>query len=67
MLSGHTKEIYDLAWSKNSDILVSCGLDKNVIVWDVKKGKQLQTLDGHFGYVQGIAIDPRLKSIVSLS
>ncbi|CAK93497.1 unnamed protein product (macronuclear) [Paramecium tetraurelia] len=67
VLTGHCKEIYDLQWSKNGEIIVSGGLDKYVIVWNVKKQKQLQTLDGHTAYVQGITIDPRLKSIVSLS
>ncbi|CAK89929.1 unnamed protein product (macronuclear) [Paramecium tetraurelia] len=67
VLTGHCKEIYDLQWSKNGEILVSGGLDKYVIVWNVKKQKQLQTLDGHTSYVQGVTIDPRLKTIVSLS
>lgn len=37
MLTGHCKEIYDLSWSKSGELLVSGGLDKNVIVWNVKK------------------------------
>ena len=50
-LHGHAKEVYDLNWSKNGLYLVSCGLDKNVNIWSVEKGKLIQTLDGHTSYV----------------
>lgn len=66
-LHGHAQEVYDLNWSRNGLYLVSCGLDKNVNIWSVEKGKLIQTLDGHTSYVQGVAFDPKMKIIVSMS
>ena len=50
-LFGHSQEVYDLCWSHDCKYLVSASLDKMVNVWNVEKGKLIQTLDGHTSYV----------------
>jgi WD40 repeat protein len=40
-LLGHNKEIYSLAFSPDGKTLVSGGLDKNVIVWNVEGDRSL--------------------------
>jgi len=47
--------------------LTSASLDKMVNVWNVEKGKLIQTLDGHTSYVQGVVFDPKMKFIISMS
>ncbi len=39
--SGHTENISKLAFSSNSTLLASSGLDKKTIVWDLRSNKQL--------------------------
>lgn len=34
----HLEDVSDLAWSSNSQKLLSASVDKSVIVWDVVKG-----------------------------
>ena len=34
----HLEDVYDLAWSPNSQYLVSGSVDNTVVVWNVDKG-----------------------------
>eukprot|EP00825_Cyclidium_porcatum_P009398 TRINITY_DN1478_c0_g1_i1.p1 TRINITY_DN1478_c0_g1~~TRINITY_DN1478_c0_g1_i1.p1 ORF type:complete len:353 (+),score=52.39 TRINITY_DN1478_c0_g1_i1:1437-2495(+) len=44
-LNGHVGEVQTLECShKNQNLLLSAGIDSNIIVWDFLQGKQLQTL-----------------------
>ena len=37
--SGHTSDIFDLAWAPDSTKLFSCAIDYKTIIWDTVKGK----------------------------
>ncbi len=39
-LTGHTSTVWDFAFDRTGDRIVSCGDDKNLIVWDVKTTKE---------------------------
>jgi WD40 repeat protein len=44
----HTSLVSSIAWHSGSDILVSCSVDRNIILWSVAKGGPLETiLDTH--------------------
>lgn len=43
-LSGHTSQIYSLAWSPASNLLASASSDGSVRIWDMQQGQTLQTL-----------------------
>lgn len=68
-LRGHVGDVVDLAWSNNSQNLISCSLDGTSIIWGISPNKftKIQTLEGHKKYVQGISVDPFLKYIASQS
>ena len=68
-LRGHTADVIDLTWSKNSQFLVSGSLDGTSILWSITPGKfvKVQTLEGHRKFVQGVTIDPFFKFIASQS
>ncbi|PNX87428.1 chromatin assembly factor 1 subunit FAS2-like protein, partial [Trifolium pratense] len=57
----------DLEWSTDAAYIISGSVDNSCIIWDVNKGTNLQTLDTHAHYVQGVAWDPLGKYIASLS
>jgi WD40 repeat protein len=44
MLSGHTSQIYCMAWSPASSLLASAGDDGAVRVWDTQQAHAIQTL-----------------------
>ncbi|CAL0330032.1 unnamed protein product [Lupinus luteus] len=67
MLRSHHKDILDLQWSTDSTHIISGSVDNSCIIWDVNKGINLQTLDAHAHYVQGVAWDPLGKYAASIS
>lgn len=67
MLRSHHKDILDLQWSPDGTFLISGSVDNSCIIWDINKGTNLQTLDAHAHYVQGVAWDPLGKYVASLS
>ncbi|KAH1251207.1 Chromatin assembly factor 1 subunit FAS2 [Glycine max] len=67
MLRSHHKDILDLQWSTDATYIISGSVDNCCIIWDVNKGTNLQTLDAHAHYVQGVAWDPLGKYVTSLS
>ena len=68
-LRGHIGDVIDLAWSKNSQHLISCSLDGTSILWSIQPNKfnKVQTFEGHRKFVQGVAVDPFFKFVASQS
>ncbi|XP_027191626.1 chromatin assembly factor 1 subunit FAS2 isoform X3 [Cicer arietinum] len=66
-LRSHHKDIMDLEWSTDAAYIISGSVDNSCIIWDVNKGTNLQTLDTHAHYVQGVAWDPVGQYVASLS
>ncbi|KAK8393219.1 hypothetical protein O3P69_013315 [Scylla paramamosain] len=58
MLRGHLEDVYDLCWSPCSQFLLTGAVDNTAILWDVTKGKSINILGDHKGFVQGVAWDP---------
>ena len=50
--SGHSADVYDVAWSPDSRLLVSGAVDCTARVWDVRTRRELAKLDGHSQFVQ---------------
>ena len=50
-ISGHKLGISDVAWSSDSNLLMSASDDKTLKIWNVSSGKCLKTLKGHSNYV----------------
>lgn len=48
-------------------MLVSGSLDTRIKVWDLDTGRELRTLDGHWGWVKSLAISSDSKTLFSAS
>jgi serine/threonine-protein kinase len=61
LLQAHTRRVFSLAFSRDSRMLVSGGVDARVRVWDCGKAKQLYSFEGVQGHqhqVRSVAWSP---------
>ncbi|MEG4007641.1 serine/threonine-protein kinase [Microcoleus sp. Pol11C1] len=59
------KSVNTLAVSPDSSILASGGGDKNVILWDLKRGRRMRTIPAHTAAVKAIAFSRDGQTLAS--
>jgi WD40 repeat protein len=64
-LSGHTKVIYECAWSPDGRSLVSIAADRMIRLWQAKSGKLIQSPLEHDAFIFGIAWSPDGRYLAS--
>jgi WD40 repeat protein/tRNA A-37 threonylcarbamoyl transferase component Bud32/tetratricopeptide (TPR) repeat protein len=66
-LSGHTQNVYGVAFSPDGERLVSASTDQTARVWDVKTGRELLCFRGHGQGVYQARFSPDGRRIASSS
>ncbi len=66
-LPGHTAAVTSVAYSPNSQLIVSGSSDRSLKIWDAENGRLVRTLPGDFGAVSSVAFLPDGREIVSAS
>lgn len=54
VLKGHKNAILDLKWGQDNSLMVSCGSDKQIIIWDTLDMTRIRKLKGHTNIVNSI-------------
>jgi WD40 repeat protein len=63
-LWGHSAGVFSLSFSDNGDILLSCGTDGSVRIWDVRKRQQTVCIEKSKRYIRAtLSPDGRLAAI----
>jgi WD40 repeat protein len=65
ILRGHKKAIKEIAYSERHKILVSCGFDFEILVWNPYYEESIIKLDGHESPLVGVNCPPNLNSFVT--
>jgi hypothetical protein len=63
--AGHGGEVFRVVQHPKQPLLVTCGADKTVRVWNADNGAAVRTLSGHTDYVYAIAVSPDGNLIAS--
>jgi WD40 repeat protein/tRNA A-37 threonylcarbamoyl transferase component Bud32 len=64
-LPGNENPYLSLAISSNGQIIVSCGGDRTIKLWQLPTGEKISTLNGHSRKVNAVAFSPDSKTLVS--
>ena len=62
---GRNNDIYALAFSPDNSMLLSGGVDKTVLIWDVQDQVRMTTLRGHNAWVTAVAWSADGKTVAS--
>lgn len=65
VLTAHTRQVQDLAYSPDSALLATASIDHTVLIWDAQTGQELRVLD-HPDAVNNVAFNPDSQSVATL-
>ena len=65
LLTGHTFEVFAVAFHPDGTRLATGGRDGAVWLWDLKRGEEVARLPGHITYIWSLAFNPDGTTLAS--
>ncbi len=67
-LTGHTGDVFALAWSPDGSLLASSASNDTLIrLWNPSSGEQVRVLEGHESWIRSVTFSPDGKLLASAS
>ena len=66
-LRGHANDVFTIAFSADSCMLASAGIDQTVRLWNTQTRKVIRTLQGHSAKILSVAFSPDQERLASVS
>jgi eukaryotic-like serine/threonine-protein kinase len=66
VLSGHTEYVKRLAFSPDSSLLATAGIDGRIKLWETATGTDIRTLAGHWQNVDDVSFSPDGRTLASI-
>ena len=64
---GHKEDVQAIAVTIDQQRIISASKDMTIKVWDIDSGMEVLTLKGHSRLVNGLAITPDGRTLLSVS
>jgi Tol biopolymer transport system component/uncharacterized protein YgiM (DUF1202 family) len=65
LLTGHTGEVFAVAFAPNGQILATAGGDQTIRLWEPSTGRDISVLRGHMGTIRALAFSPDSRLLAS--
>lgn len=65
--SGHSMTVRSVAFTRDSQRLISCSDDKHINIYDISSGNLIKSLSGHNSFVFDLAVSPDGQHFASCS
>jgi WD40 repeat protein len=65
LLTGHKNTIQSLAFSPNSEFMISGSSDQTAILWDIETKEKQYILNGHIGNISAVAFTSDSKRVIT--
>jgi WD40 repeat protein len=65
VLEGHKKAVREIAYAPNQKILISCGFDFEVFVWNPYLKENIMSLKGHDQPLVGVNVLPGVNCFIT--
>lgn len=66
-LAGHTKAVSGIALHQGGNLMISCGYDRTIRIWERSTGKLLHKCKDHTDLVTAIVLSPDQRTLISAS
>ena len=65
--TGHTMQVYSMAFSPDGKTLASCSWDRTIKLWDVETGRQVKIFEDNAAPIYAVIFSPDGKTLASAS
>ena len=63
----HSKGVYSFDWCHAHSMMISAGVERDIMLWHGSTGHKIGSLVGHTSSISNVCVDNNLHEVISLS